>query len=101
MPKPILVKFKAYEDKRNFYEGRKKLKDFQGDGSKIHGARRIFINEHLTVERKRLYAQAREKGKMHKWFRVSTFDGKIFVKVSKEQRAVMVTKEADLEELYG
>lgn len=100
-PRPILVRFKWYEDKKKFYDARRRLKEFQGDDKKVNGASKIYINEHLTAERKRLYAEVRKKAKQYKWFRVTTNDGKIFIKTSKENRPIMVTKEADLEEIYS
>lgn len=100
-PRPILVKFKCYEDKQSFYNARRKLKNFKGDDVKVNGASKIYINEHLTADRKKLFAEVRKRARQYKWYRVTTNDGKIFIKTSKEDRPTMVTKEADLEGIYG
>jgi len=99
-PRPILVKFRFYESKKNLYEARWRLKRYEGDEEKLNGAERIFINEHLTSERKKLYAEVRKRAKQYKWASFQTRDGKIFVKKFKGGKSHKIEKQADLEELY-
>lgn len=99
-PKPILVKFKYYDDKKSMYEARWKLRRYEGNGEKINGADKIYINEHLTAERKKLFAEVRKRGKQYRWSSVTTKDGKIFVRKEKGGKFYMITKQADLEGLF-
>lgn len=99
-PRPILVKFKCYDDKKSLYEARWRLRRYKGDDEKLNGAQKIFLNEHLTFERKKLYAQARKRAKQCKLASVQTRDGKIFIKKEKGGTTYKITKQVDFEELF-
>lgn len=83
--KTTSLKFKCYDDKKSLYEAKRKLKTFSGSGDRLNGAKKIYINEHLTAERKKLYAEVRKRAKQYQWFSYSTNDGKIFVKKNLEK----------------
>lgn len=100
-PRPVIVRFQNYDDKRNIYEARRKLKYYKKDEEKLNGAERIFINENLTTIRKILYAQTRKRAKQNHWYSTWTNDGKIFVRKKKGEKAAKITKESDLEDLYS
>jgi len=96
--RPSIVKFKAYEDKSNFYAARGKLK-YLNDHD-FNGASSIYINENLTSLRKSLYADVRKRAKQNRWFASWTSDGKILVRKEKGGKIYRIRKEADLEFLY-
>jgi hypothetical protein len=100
-PKPIIVKFKHYNDKKLIYEARWKLRHYKGNNDRLNGAQRIYINENLTTERKRLFAEVRKRAKQYSWFNVATKDGKIFVKLEKGGKSYKIVKQADMEGLFG
>ena len=100
-PRPIIVKFKSYDDKKNLYQARYKLKKWKNPNEeKLNGATRIYINENLTPARKQLFNEVRKRAKQHRWYSVFTIDGKIFIKREKGQKNAKITKEADLEQYY-
>ncbi|KAK3725833.1 hypothetical protein QZH41_003800 [Actinostola sp. cb2023] len=98
--RPIIVKFKAYEDKSNFYAARSKLKYLKVNDHDFNGASSIYINENLTSHRKSLYADVRKRAKQNRWFASWTSDGKILVRKEKGGKIYRIRKEADLEFLY-
>ena len=100
-PRPIIVKFSAYDDKKELYESRWKLRRYKGSNEILNGATKVYINENLTTERKRLFAEARKRAKQYNWAGVTTKDGKIFVRKEKGEKAIKITKQSDLEDLYG
>ena len=66
-PRPIIVKFASYRDRRDVYSSKKKLK-----------GKRVAISENLTQKNYVLFKQAQEKlGRNYVW----TNDGRITTKV--------------------
>lgn len=100
VPKPILVKFKCYDDKKSLYDARWKLKNYKGS-ARMNGADKIYINEHLTPERKQLYAETRKQAKKNGWFNTSTKDGKIFVRKERGGRFERISSHMDLDSNCG
>lgn len=102
-PRPIIIKFKCYDDKKSFYDARWKLRNFcnDDDGSKINGAKKIYINENLTAQRRQLFNEVRKRVKQYGWHSATTLDGKIFIKREKGGKNYKITKQADLEEYFA
>lgn len=100
-PRPIIVKFKCYDSKKAFYDARWKLRNFRNeDEDKLNGAKKIYINENLTSQRRQLFSEVRKRAKQYTWHSVTTIDGKIFIKREKGGRNLKITKQADLEEYF-
>ena len=70
-PRPVLVKFKSYQPKRDMYYARTKLK---------HNENHIYINEDLTKEREQMAKEARKLKKDGLIWDTWTADCKIFIK---------------------
>lgn len=100
-PKPIIVKFKSYDDKKRLYESRFKLRKWSNtEEEKLNGANKVYINENLTPTRRQLFNTVRQRARQNGWYNVFTIDGKIFLKKVKGQRSARITSEADLEFHY-
>jgi len=100
-PRPIIVKFKYYNDKKNLYAARWKLKKFQNESEqRLNGAKRIYINENLTSQRRKLFTEVRKRAKQNHWHSAWTTDGKIFIKKERGGRSHKIGKQADLEDFY-
>lgn len=100
IPRPIIVKFRNYDAKKTLYESRWKLRRYQGKNPNLNEAKKVFINENLTKQRRILFAEVRGRARVNEWYSTWTVDGKIFVKTSKEEKARKINQQADLEELY-
>lgn len=101
-PRPIIVKFKIYNDKKHFYAARWKLRNYQKDfdGEKLNGAKKVYINENLTSQRRKLFAEVRKRAKQYNWHSAWTLDGKVFLRKEKGGKVHKILQEADLEKVY-
>ncbi|KAI5713751.1 hypothetical protein M8J76_004791 [Diaphorina citri] len=86
-PRPIIVKFKAYFDKRAVYTSKKLLK-----------GQPLSISESLTKTRLSLMKRARDHFSMS---RVWTSDGKVIVKVEGREHLCTVTTSRELDALIA
>lgn len=97
--KPIIVRFKSYGKKQEFYQARFRLRDadlaaiIPGDNTERPT---IYINENLTSRRKDLFGKAWKLKKDKNYHRLWTVDGKILLRKSAGDRAIRITDEEDL-----
>ena len=103
---PIIARFISHKVKRALYKNRVQLKNVKMSQlfpSASAAARvtsdRIFINENLTVNRRKLLKLANDKKADGLVLGVWTVDGKVFVKTSPEGRPIRIYEEADLDNL--
>jgi hypothetical protein len=85
----MLVKFTDETSKKNFYQGRIKLKDCKPA---------IYINEDLTLRRVQIATAARKAVKDNKIDSSWTMDGNIYVKYAPTQKPKKITSISDLED---
>lgn len=97
--RPVIVKFKSHKTKSQIYFSRRKLRGTEFDEEEFY-AKDIYINENLTAYRRRLYAEARKRAKINKWFKTWTTDGKIFITKTKGEPAFKINNYSDLESMY-
>lgn len=97
--RPIIAKFKSHKIKSQIYFSRRKLRGTE-DEDELNGAKEIYINENLTAYRRKLFAEARKRTKINKWYKTWTTDGKIFITKEKGDRAVKVNNYSELESMY-
>jgi len=98
--RPIIVKFSSYNEKHELYAARRKLRSLIDAEDRFNGAKTIYINENLTRQRKKLFAEVRKRVKLNRWYGAWTKDGKIFLRKEKEGRNTRIKQEVDLEDLY-
>lgn len=100
---PIIVRFKTYGKKQEFYQARFKLRDADLSTivpDDINGeSPAIYINENLTPRRKELFGKAWKLKKDRKYHRLWTVDGKILLRKSAGERAIRITDEDELANL--
>ena len=101
-PKPIILRFKSYREKENFYQSRFNLRDADLSGilpTENNAIPAIYINENLTQIRRQLFGKVWKLKKARKFHRVWTIDGKIFLRKSVGGRAIFVEDDSVLDEL--
>lgn len=98
--RPIIVKFKSHKVKSQIYFARRRLRGTELDRDVLNGAEQIYINENLTAQKRRLFAETRKRAKQHKWHKVWTVDGKIFVCQEKGDRSIKISSYTELEDIY-
>ena len=106
MRKPILVKFVSHKTKIELYKKRTSLKHFKlsdifpnASAATIVEGKKIFINENLTSFRRGLLNNANEKRRQGMLVSVWSWDGKVYVKTSPEDRPVQIYDYSDLNRL--
>ena len=96
--KPIIIRFKSYGKKSEFYQARFQLRNT--DLSAIipgqNGNTSIFINENLTTRRRELFGKVWKLKKDKNFHRVWTVDGKIFLRKTAGGRSFKINNEDDL-----
>ena len=95
-PRPIIVRFRSYSAKREFYAARKHLRDIEL-GEHFAGTDKIYINENLTRYRKDLFAKVRKHKKDKQWHSSWSIDGKLFIKKTQKGKPVRIHCVEDLE----
>jgi exosome complex exonuclease DIS3/RRP44 len=73
-PRDIVVSFTTYNMRHKFHTSRSKLKD----SPEYRG--KVYINEHLTSQRNKVFYESRQAKKRGKLVDTWTYDGKIMVK---------------------
>ena len=104
--KPIIVKFISHKVKTNLYRARAKLKNVrvsnifpQFSSSILVQADRIFLNENLTLHRKKIMNRANEMRRNDELLSVWSMDGSIYVKTSPQGKPVRINELEDLDYL--
>lgn len=98
LPQPIIVKFNTQTIKNNVYNLRKEIK--KETKFPVPGQKRLFINENLTEERRKIFKEARRMKKENKITFLWTQNGKIYLRKTKESGKINITKISDLK-LYN
>ena len=94
-PRPIIARFASHKVKQSFYFAKKRLKN--ADLSQAFpNTDRIYINENLTAQRRKLFKEVRDFQKEHNWNSAWTIDGKIFVKKDIYSKPLKIVSENDL-----
>ncbi|XP_078001141.1 uncharacterized protein LOC144453684 [Glandiceps talaboti] len=100
-PSTIIVRFTRRTVRSNIYNARKNIKNKSTRDMNIdnNDQNRVYINENLSPTNKQIFYKANERKKMKKWKFIWTNKGKIFVKKSEEERAIMISSEGDIEQM--
>ena len=98
---PIIVKFTSRSSRDIFFEARKKLKSITiiGDfGYKLveNSKNKIFVNESLTINRKKLFGKTREACTSKRFKYTWTRNGTIYVKKDKKSQTIKIMTENDI-----
>ena len=94
-PKPTIVRFKSHKTKSELYKARKYLKSVSLN-QYFHATNIVYINENLTILRRKLFAKVRKFKKDNHWQSAWTIDGKIFIKKSQQDQPKRILVEEDL-----
>ena len=104
----LIVKFTRRDKRNELYSSRRKLhgkttKDIPSLAHKstTSGTSRIFINESLTANRRRLFSRVNDFKKAQKFKFIWTQNGKIHLKQSETARAFIFTKDMEFEEFLA
>ena len=95
-PRPIIVRFRSYNTKRELYAARKLLRGMDA-GEHFAGPGKIYINENLTRYRKDLFAKVRKYKKDKHWHSSWSIDGRLFVKKISNGKPLRMYCAEDLE----
>lgn len=95
---PILVRFKNIDQRNYLFKNKKylaqaKLQDV------INGDEKVFINENLTPQNKKVFYHANCFKKQHNWRYVWTSNGIVFLRKTENSDAVTIRNIVDLEKL--
>lgn len=96
--RPILVKFKTSQQKLDVYKARIHLRRMDIGKDHPHSSP-IFLNEDLTPRKAALYKQCREALKDKKVFNCWTFNGVIWVKLTKNGEPSKINSDTDITSL--
>lgn len=91
-PPPMIVKFRSTNIRNKIYGLRKNLRSSSPDTP------RIYINENLTPDNAKVYAQCRNLVKMKKLFSTWTFGGIVYAKLTPEktEKPFQITKTSSI-----
>ena len=101
-PPSIIAKFVKRDVKENFYRARFKLKNKSSRdlaGLSSAEGNKIFVSESLTQTRKKLFKAALKVKKELNFDFLSTSNGRIFLRQSKDSRSHLITSNSDLAKL--
>ena len=91
-PRPIILKLRNEDKKKEMYKARIKM-------SKDKGTRPICINEDLTSARSQLAQKLRQEAKNSKIHSTWTMDGDLFAKKGQQDKPRRIKGPRDLEQL--
>lgn len=97
--KPITVKFRTKEIRDKLIKAMKNHKPRLGNIGIEPENKKIFINEALIPQRKRLLYMAKQEARNRNWNRVWTYSGAIYVIIEENRRNIKLESEEDLEKL--
>ncbi len=93
-PRKILVKFKSKKKREEFYRRRKMTPTYEDT------SRNIYINEDLTLQRAKLFHDARKLVKQKQLHSTWTQQGNIMVKKNEEDRPIAVYDNHELRQVF-
>ena len=98
-PPPIIVRFINRNLRNQIYHNRISAKSLTETDFPISGMTKLYINENLTQERKRLLWQTKERAKSLQFSFVWTMNGRIYVRKNELFESLVIQSEADLSKL--
>ena len=93
-PRKIFVKFKSKKKREEFYRRRKRTPTYEDT------SRNIYINDDLTLQRAKLFHDARKLVKQKQLHSTWTQQGNIMVKKNKEDRPIAVYDNQELRQVF-
>ena len=99
-PPPIIAKFIRREERDEFYQARKRLKDYSTkdlEGVGRLGDNKIYISESLTRKNKELFNEALKLKKEFHFKFIWTFYGRIFLRKDERSPSLVISSQKDLE----
>lgn len=96
-PKNIIVRFSSQTLRDNFISAARLKKNITSEQLKIEGTpHKIYINEHLTLNNKKLFRQARDAVRQHGYRFIWVKHGNILVRAKDTSPAFTIRSEKDL-----
>jgi len=100
--KSIIVRFQSRNKKQDFLSASKRYRNLNSSELGFVGnVCGVYVNEHLTLENKKLFKSAREFSRENNFKYCWVRDCRIYVKRSDESRAIVVQDESVLSRLRG
>ena len=93
---PIIARFTNRDVKNQIYANRKLARSIDLRNFSISGTKNIYVNENLTVMRKRLFWQTKQKAKEKGFKFFWTMNGNIFVRKSDDTNIIAIKCDQDL-----
>ena len=93
---PIIARFTNHDVKNQIYANRKLARSIDLRNFSISGTKNIYVNENLTVMRKRLFWQTKQKAKEKGFKFFWTMNGNIFVRKSDDTNIIAIKCDQDL-----
>ena len=94
---PIIVRFLSREVRNSLYSNRKLLREANLKKFFVQGTTEIYLNENLTRIRKNLLWKAKQRAKANGYQYVWTNNGRINVRLSKDNEVIIISNEKDLD----
>ncbi|XP_063822158.1 uncharacterized protein LOC135072136 [Ostrinia nubilalis] len=96
-PKNIIIRFSSQISRDNFISAARLKKNITSEQLKIEGtSHKIYINEHLTLNNKKLFRRARDAVRQHGWRFIWVKHGNIFVRAKDTSPAFTIRSEKDI-----
>ena len=94
---PIIVRFLSRDVRNSLYSNRKLLREANLKKFFVQGTTEIYLNENLTRTRKNLLWKAKQRVKANGYKYVWTNNGRINVRLSKDNEVIIISNEKDLD----
>ena len=94
---PIIVRFLSRDVRNSLYFNRKLLREANLKKIFVEGTTEIYVNENLTRTRKNLLWKAKQRAKANGFKYVWTHNGRINVRLSEDNEAILISNEKDLD----
>lgn len=94
--RPISVKFRSAEIRDRFLKETKKAKLRLGQIRRAPENKKLYVNEALIPERKKLLYRVKNESKNREWKAVWTYKGAIYIKISENQNPIRIVSEEEL-----
>lgn len=100
-PKNIIVKLRNKIDKDNIISGLRKTRGITTEDIQMQGeSKRVYVNEHLTVENKQLLKKCRDAVKSKSFEFLWVKNCKIYVRKNDTSEAINIKTESDIRKLH-
>ena len=94
---PIIVRFVGRDIRNKIFANRKLARNLDLEKFSVKGTERLFINENLTQQRKKLFWLAKQKMKAADFKFIWTSNGSIFVRKSEDSDTINIKSALDLD----